>query len=192
VEQHAERPLAVPALARRCGEAAAEQRERATALIGGALGGRIGRVGPIGGRAVAVPFREGRLGELLLDQLAFDPARRQPAPDPVRTPLLERALVLHEQTGEPLVVEDPLLDQLVDRGLDGVLLELAREQVRANFGDRPIAPVEVPVCEPERSLDLVRFAGYAARPSTDSTADNGGSSCASIGLTRSRPIPSAA
>jgi hypothetical protein len=167
-EQHAERSLALPALARRCGEAATEQRERAAALIGTGV------------------------GELLLDQLAFDPARGQPASDPVSAPLLERALVLHEQTREPFVVEHPLFDQLVDRGVDGLRLELAREQVRANLGDRSIAAVELPVREPERPLDLVRLSGYAARPSTDSTGDSGASWRPSIGLTRSRPIPSAA
>ena len=98
-----------------------------------------------------------------------------------------------EQAGEPLVVEDPLLDQLRDCGVDGVLLQLAPEQVRANLSDGPIAPVQVPVGERERPLDLVDgVVGYAARPSTDSTADRGGSSRPSIGLTRSRPIPSAA
>jgi hypothetical protein len=172
-EQHAERTLAVAALARRRGETAAEQCERAATLVAGELGVRIGWVGRIGGRAALGFVLERRLGERLLDQLAFDPARGQPAPDAVRAPLLERALVLHEQTREPLVVEDPLLEQLVDRGVDGVLLELAREQVRANLGDRPIAAVELPVREPERPLDLIDgVLGYAARPSTDSTASS--------------------
>jgi hypothetical protein len=172
-QQHPERPLTVPALAGRRGEPAAQQRQRAAALVVGELVGR-------------------RLGELAFDQLAFDPARRQPAPDPVRAPLLERALVLDEQAGEPLVVEDPVLDQPVDCGVDGVRLDLAREQVCANLGDRSVAPVEVPVGERERSLDLVRFVGYAARPSTGSTAERGASWRSSIGLTRSRPIPSTA
>jgi hypothetical protein len=203
-QQHAERPLPIPALPRRRREPPTEQRQRAAALVVGGLGGArdVDRgVGHLEGRV-------GRFdGELAVDQLALHPARLQAAPDPLRAPLLERTLVLHEQPGEPLIVEHPELDQLFDRGIDGFRLDAAVEQVRANLGDRSLAPVEVPVGERERSLErvalglaglellrleLLRLCSYAARPSTDSTADKGGSWRPSIGFTRSRSIPSAA
>ena len=51
-------------------------------------------------------------------QIAIDPARNQPACDPVTAPLLELPLVLDEQPREAIVVQIPALDQALDRPFD--------------------------------------------------------------------------
>src|ERR1700737_1306580 len=80
-QQDAECPVTITTAARRCRESPRQERERAVDL------------------RVVMGW-----GDDLVDQIARDPARDQPLIDPSGSPLVEHALVLGVQPGEPLVV----------------------------------------------------------------------------------------
>ena len=136
-QQHPERAVTVTPLPRRVGKPAAQQLERACQLA-----------------AVAVVDRptSGVGGECPLGELSIDSARGQAAADPLRTPSLELALVGDEQLREPLVVEQVLLDQRLDRGVGVRLRNALALQLRADLGDGSLTPVDVRARQIERLL----------------------------------------
>src|SRR5439155_20489677 len=126
------------------------------------------------------------------DELRCDARLLEPPRDPLAAPAVQRAPVLGEARGVAGVVEVALVGQHRDRALDRRCVELAPAQVPAQLGDRAVAPAELAVRELERRLQS-RLVFHRLAYATASTCTGPAPfvSAPSIGVTRSREIPSA-
>lgn len=113
-QQQAESALALPAIARPVRKAPANE-----------------SAGPV---ELALP-RWVAVGHGCGGELTVHAPLDQLAPDPLRAPLLERALVLGEQVGVAFIVEVAEGQQLIQRTLNRRRFEVPREQVLPNLAD---------------------------------------------------------
>ena len=158
------------------------------------------------------------VGERRGDEPRVDPELEQPALDPLRPPVVERAAVLGERARVARVVDVALAHERLERALDRRLVDVLAREVPAHLGcssgracrgsgtrgraraaaaprararTRPGRRDSPP--PPAQAIDVTavrrRRPGYAA--STPATGTGTGSS-RSIGATRSCPMPSAA
>src|SRR5207302_6102929 len=85
-----------------------------------------------------------------LDEPALHAAGEQAAADPLAAPLLELALVGHEQAREPTVVEEALLAEDADRGRGQLFVHAAALETEPDLVDGAVTRVQIRVGDVQR------------------------------------------